>query len=50
MRKTEKKKLTLSKETITRLEVGKLGQAVGGTVQQPAFSDLWEQTTCMIVA
>lgn len=48
MKKTEKRKLTLSKETIMRLEVGRLVEAAGGTVRQPAFSDLWEQTTCMI--
>lgn len=50
MKKTEKRKLTLSKETIARLEVGQLAGAAGGTVQHPAFSDLWEQTTCLIVA
>ncbi|HSK81735.1 MAG TPA: class I lanthipeptide [Thermoanaerobaculia bacterium] len=50
MKKTEKRKLsklTLSKETIASLEVGKLAEAVGGLVQGPAFSDRWAETTCL---
>jgi hypothetical protein len=42
MKKTVKKKLTLSKETITSLEAGKLVEVAGA-----AYSDLWPQTTCM---
>lgn len=47
MKKTEKKKLTLNKETIASLEAGKLVEVAGGTVQLPALSDNWEQTTCV---
>jgi hypothetical protein len=43
MKKTVKKKLTLSKETITSLE--KLVEVAGA-----AYSDLWPQTTCMAPA
>ncbi len=42
MKKTVKKKLTLSKETVASLEVCKLAAVAGA-----AFSDLWEQTTCL---
>lgn len=42
MKKTVKKKLTLSKETVVNLEIGKLVEVEGG-----AYSDLWPQTTCM---
>ncbi len=47
MKKTVKRKLTLSKETIASLEAGKTGAVVGGIVEHRAFSDLWEQTTCL---
>lgn len=47
MKKEEKRKLTLNKETIKNLEVGKLGEVVGGTEQGPAFSDRWRETTCL---
>jgi len=42
MKKTVKKKLTLNKETIVNLEVGKLVEVAGA-----AFSDLWQKTTCL---
>lgn len=48
MKKTEKRKLTLNKETIKNLEVGKLVEVAGGTAPAPAFSDLWQVTTCML--
>jgi len=48
MKKTGKRKLTLSKETIASLEVGKLVEVVGdGTLQGPALSDRWAETTCL---
>ncbi|HYH46321.1 MAG TPA: class I lanthipeptide [Thermoanaerobaculia bacterium] len=47
VKKTGKRKLTLSKETIVNLEAGKLAGAAGATHQLPAFSDLWEKTTCV---
>lgn len=48
MKKTGKRKLTLSKETITNLETGKLVEAVGGGPFQGAgLSDRWEETTCL---
>ena len=47
MKKTLKRKLTLSKETIASLEAGKLGEVVGGNLQGQQFSDLWEKTTCV---
>jgi hypothetical protein len=49
MKKREKKKLTLSKETIAKLESGKLNEVVaaGGFEGPAAYSDLWPQTTCL---
>lgn len=47
MKKAEKKKLKLNKETIANLEAGKLAEVVGGVFQDQAFSDQWENTTCM---
>ena len=47
MKKAEKRKLTLNKETIKNLEVGTLVEVVGGTAQGPAFSDRWQETTCL---
>jgi hypothetical protein len=48
MKKTGKRKLTLSKETRANLEVGKLVDvAGGGTLQGVALSDRWAETTCM---
>ena len=48
MKKSGKRKLTLSKETVANLEAGKLVEVVGnGNYQGPEFSDLWEKTTCM---
>jgi hypothetical protein len=47
MKKAGKRKLTLSKETIASLEVGKLVGVVGGTVQGAALSDRWPETTCL---
>jgi hypothetical protein len=49
MKKTAKRKLTLSKETIARLEAGQQAEVAGGTREAPAYSDLWPETTCMIV-
>ena len=48
MKKAGQRKLTLSKETIASLEVGKLVDvAGGGTLQGQALSDRWKETTCM---
>lgn len=47
MKKTLKRKLTLNKETIASLEAGKLVEVVGGTAVGPAFSDRWQETTCL---
>jgi hypothetical protein len=47
MKKTGKRKLTLSKETIACLEAGKLVEVVGGTIQAAALSDRWPETTCL---
>lgn len=47
MKKTAKRKLTLSKETIANLEAGKLAAVDGGTYQLPALSENWEKTTCV---
>lgn len=48
MKRTAKKKLTLSKETIASLEVDRLVEVAGGISQQgPAFSDRWAESTCM---
>lgn len=47
MKKSEKRKLKLSRETLASLEAGKLAGAAGGYEQPAAFSDLWAQTTCL---
>jgi hypothetical protein len=48
MKKAEKRKLTLNKETIANLEAGKLVDVRGdGTFQGVAFSDKWQETTCV---
>lgn len=47
MKKSGKRKLTLSKETVANLEAGKLAEVAGGTHQGQQFSDLWEKTTCL---
>jgi hypothetical protein len=46
MKKAEKRKLTLNKETIKNLEAGKLVEVAGGT-QVQGLSDRWQETTCL---
>jgi hypothetical protein len=51
MKKTVKRKLTLSKETVASLEVGKLAEVAGGNeTDTTKYSDLWPVTTCMAPA